>query len=112
VVQRARYALRPWPWILVALASMLVFPTLADIQAAFPESRSGADRPRHRVSRDAHLLPNGFRGLIVAALLAGLRLHDDDALELGIVVPHPRLLASLRESAGDRRRLHPQLGAS
>src|SRR5690606_23633258 len=32
----AHYALRPWPWILVALASILVFPTLDDIAAAFP----------------------------------------------------------------------------
>ena len=30
------YALRPWPWILTALASTLVFPTLRDISAALP----------------------------------------------------------------------------
>ncbi len=33
----AHYVLRPWPWILVALASILVFPQLSDIQAAFPD---------------------------------------------------------------------------
>jgi len=32
----AHYALRPWPWIIVALCSILVFPTLTDIQKAFP----------------------------------------------------------------------------
>src|SRR5947208_2285537 len=32
----AHYALRPWPWIIVALASMIVFPNLSDIAAAFP----------------------------------------------------------------------------
>src|SRR5687767_5091527 len=32
----AHYALRPWPWIIVALASLLVFPELSDIQHAFP----------------------------------------------------------------------------
>jgi len=30
------YALRPWPWILVALCSLIIFPNLSDIQAAFP----------------------------------------------------------------------------
>src|SRR5215216_8199112 len=32
----AHYALRPWPWIIVALSSLLVFPSLADIQREFP----------------------------------------------------------------------------
>ena len=66
----AHYALRPWPWILVALASMIVFPTLKDIQTAFPNLD-----PKligHDIAYPAMLtlLPNGFRGLIVAALLA------------------------------------------
>ena len=30
------YTVRPWPWILVALASLIVYPNLADIQTAFP----------------------------------------------------------------------------
>ena len=32
------YALRPWPWILVALASLVVFPDLTSIKEAFPIS--------------------------------------------------------------------------
>src|SRR6185437_5589713 len=32
----AHYVLRPWPWILVALASLIVYPELSDIQKAFP----------------------------------------------------------------------------
>jgi hypothetical protein len=31
------YALRPWPWILVALASLVVFPDVASLQARFPQ---------------------------------------------------------------------------
>jgi len=31
------YALRPWPWIIIALASLVVFPDLASIGAAFPD---------------------------------------------------------------------------
>ena len=32
----AHYVLRPWPWILVGLCSIIVYPELSDIQAAFP----------------------------------------------------------------------------
>lgn len=66
----AHYALRPWPWILVALASMIVYPQLSDIQAAFP----GMDPALlgHDIAYPAMLkfLPAGFLGLMVAGLLA------------------------------------------
>ena len=66
----AHYALRPWPWILVALASMLVFPQLDDIARAFPY----VDRSLigHDMAYPAMLtfLPSGFLGLMVAGLLA------------------------------------------
>ncbi len=66
----AHYALRPWPWILVALASLIVFPSVADIQAAFPnveESKLGDD-----LAYPAMLtfVPAGWLGLIIASLLA------------------------------------------
>jgi solute:Na+ symporter, SSS family len=66
----AHYALRPWPWILVALASMLVFPTLDDIARAFPY----VDRRLigHDLAYPAMLtfLPSGLLGLMIAGLLA------------------------------------------
>ncbi|MDP2322007.1 MAG: sodium:solute symporter family protein [Acidobacteriota bacterium] len=66
----AHYALRPWPWIIVALSSMLVFPELSDISAAFPYVE-----PRligHDMAYPAMLtfLPAGFLGLMVAGLLS------------------------------------------
>ncbi len=66
----AHYALRPWPWIIVALASMLVFPQLGDIARAFPYVD-----PRligHDMAYPAMLtfLPPGFMGLMIAGLLA------------------------------------------
>ncbi|MGB0839089.1 MAG: sodium:solute symporter family transporter, partial [Chitinophagales bacterium] len=33
----AHYAIRPWPWILIALASLVVFPELSTIQEVFPQ---------------------------------------------------------------------------
>ena len=66
----AHYALRPWPWILVALASLLVYPTLESIQAAFP----GLDPSivRHDLAYPAMLVfvPHGVLGLVVASLAA------------------------------------------
>ena len=66
----AHYALRPWPWILVALASMKVFPTLSDLERALPHVDPALIG--HDLAYPAMLLglPSGFKGLVVAALLA------------------------------------------
>jgi solute:Na+ symporter, SSS family len=66
----AHYVLRPWPWILVGLASILVYPELSDIQKAFPNLD-----PRlvgHDIAYPAMLkfLPVGFIGLMVGGLIA------------------------------------------
>ena len=66
----AHYVLRPWPWILVGLASLIVYPELADIQKAFPHLD-----PRligHDIAYPAMLkfLPVGFIGLMVGGLIA------------------------------------------
>lgn len=64
------YALRPWPWILVALASLVVFPDLASIQEAFPDITD--DKLGHDLAYSAMLtkLPSGLLGLVLASLVA------------------------------------------
>jgi len=64
------YALRPWPWILVALASLVVFPDVASIQEAFPNIAQ--DKLGHDLAYSAMLtkLPNGLLGLVLASLVA------------------------------------------
>ncbi|MEQ9301361.1 MAG: sodium:solute symporter family protein [Cyclobacteriaceae bacterium] len=64
------YAVRPWPWIMVALASLVVFPDLASIQEAFPNIT--ADKLGHDLAYPAMLtmLPSGLLGLVLAALIA------------------------------------------
>ncbi len=66
----AHYSLRPWPWILVALASLIVYPTLDSIQAAFPHLDPSI--VRHDLAYPAMLvfLPAGILGLVVASLAA------------------------------------------
>ncbi len=68
--QVAHYALRPWPWILVALASLIVFPDLDSLRAAFPVIE--ADVLRDDLAYPAMLtfLPAGLMGLVVASLAA------------------------------------------
>lgn len=66
----AHYALRPWPWIIVALCSLLVFPTLEDLRAAFPDVAENV--MRHDLAYPAMLtfLPSGLLGLVMASLIA------------------------------------------
>ena len=64
------YALRPWPWILVALASLVIFPDLNSIQTAFPNIT--ADKLGHDLAYPAMLtkLPTGLLGLVLASLIS------------------------------------------
>lgn len=79
----AHYALRPWPWILIALASVIVFPTLADLQAAFPDVE--ASKVGHDLAYPAmlSLLPSGLLGLVAASLLAAFMSTMSTQLNLG-----------------------------
>jgi len=67
----AHYVLRPWPWILVGLCSLIVFPSLQDIRAAFPNLD-----PKwlgHDIAYPAmvfKVLPVGWMGLMVGGLIA------------------------------------------
>lgn len=64
------YALRPWPWIVVALASLIVFPDLASLKEAFPHM------PDNKINDDLAypamltFLPTGLLGIVVASLIA------------------------------------------
>jgi Na+/proline symporter len=79
----AHYALRPWPWILIALASLIVFPELSDIQKAFPNLP--ADKLGHDVAYPAMLtlLPSGLLGLVAASLIAAFMSTMSTQLNLG-----------------------------
>ncbi len=66
----AHYALRPWPWIIVALASMLVFPEVADIRRALPHVDPALVGHDMAYSAMLTFLPPGILGLMVAGLLA------------------------------------------
>ncbi len=64
------YAIRPWPWILVAFCSLVVYPDLESLKVAFPEL------PAHQIANDMaypamiRMLPTGLMGVMAAALMA------------------------------------------
>lgn len=79
----AHYALRPWPWILIALASLVVFPSLADMQAVFPAISEG--KMGHDIAYPAMLtlLPSGLLGLVAASLIAAFMSTMSTQMNLG-----------------------------
>lgn len=65
----AHYALRPWPWIIVGLCSIIVFPDVASMQEAFPDAASVADDDMGYAAM-LTFIPTGWLGLVVASLTA------------------------------------------
>jgi Na+/proline symporter len=66
----AHYALRPWPWILVALASIIVYPSLESLAGRFPNVDPSIVRNDLAYPAMLVFVPHGMLGLIVASLAA------------------------------------------
>src|SRR6187549_913506 len=66
----AHYVLRPWPWIITALCSIIVYPDLASIQAAFPQADVSLIGHDSAFPAMLKFLPEGFVGLMIGGLLA------------------------------------------
>ncbi len=65
----AHYAFRPWPWILIALASLVVFPDLESLQKAFPHIDSKVINDDLAYPAMLSYLPHGLLGLVIASLV-------------------------------------------
>ena len=66
----AHYAIRPWPWILVALASLIVFPDIESLRTALPQVDPGIVDHDLAYPAMLSLLPTGVLGFVVASLVA------------------------------------------
>jgi solute:Na+ symporter, SSS family len=66
----AHYALRPWPWIIIALCSIVVFPDLDSIRTEFPNMDPAFINDDLAFSAMLSKLPHGLLGLVIAALIA------------------------------------------
>ena len=65
----AHYAFRPWPWILIALASLVVFPDLDSLQRAFPHIDAKVINDDLAYPAMLSYLPHGLLGLVIASLV-------------------------------------------
>lgn len=68
----AHYGMRPWPWIIIALSSLIIFPNISDMQAAFPHIP--VDKLGDDLAYSAMLtfLPTGLIGIVLASLIAAV----------------------------------------
>ncbi len=66
----AHYALRPWPWIIVALASIIIYPDLASIKAEFPAITGEYLKDDIAYPVMLSKIGPGWLGLVVASLIA------------------------------------------
>lgn len=66
----AHYALRPWPWIIIALASLIIFPNLDALQTAFPHIDSSTINDDLAYPAMLSFLPAGLLGVVIASLVA------------------------------------------
>ncbi len=66
----AHYALRPWPWIIVGLASLIIFPSLESLQVAFPKLAQSYIGHDLAYSAMLTFLPVGLLGLVATSLIA------------------------------------------
>lgn len=81
--QVMHYALRPWPWIVVALASTIVYPGLHDIASAFPAVQPGLIGNDIAYPAMLVFLPAGFAGFMVAGIFAAYRSTIETHLNWG-----------------------------
>ncbi len=66
----AHYALRPWPWIIIALASLILFPTIESIQTTFPHVDPALIKDDIAYPAMLTYLPKGLIGVVLASLIA------------------------------------------
>ena len=66
----AHYALRPWPWIVIGLASIVIYPNLESLQAAFPNLETSFVKNDLSYPAMLTFLPVGLLGIVITSLIA------------------------------------------
>ncbi|MDN3690699.1 sodium:solute symporter family protein [Cyclobacterium jeungdonense] len=77
------YAIRPWPWIIVALCSIIVFPDLDALRRAFPEADASIVQDDMAYPAMLSFMPVGIMGLVVTSLVAAYMSTLSTMLNLG-----------------------------
>lgn len=99
----AHYAVRPWPWIIVALASLVVYPDLESIREAFPGVAESVVNDDLAYSAMLTFLPSGWLGLVLVSLIAAYMSTISTHLNWGSsYVVHDFYRRFVRPTAGAR----------
>ncbi|MCG8608052.1 Na+:solute symporter [bacterium] len=86
----AHYALRPWPWIVVALISLVIYPDLSDPEIGYPKAV-------------LEFLPTGLKGMMIASFLAAFMSTIDTQLNWGAsLVVNDFYKRFIKKNADDR----------
>ena len=102
--QIAHYALRPWPWIIVALASLVVFPSLASIKEAFPDIEDKLVKDDLAYPAMLTFLPVGLLGVVIASLIAAFMSTISTHLNWGAsYIAHDFYGRFIDQKASDKR---------
>lgn len=100
------YALRPWPWIIVALASLVVFPDLSDLAARFPNIPE--DKLGHDLAYPAMItyLPPGLLGIVITSLAAAYMSTMSSQVNWGSgIIVNDFYLRFINPDASDRQQV-------
>jgi Na+/proline symporter len=99
----AHYALRPWPWIIVALASLVIYPDLDSLRSAFPKVDGAMLRDDLAYPAMMNRMPPGLLGLIATSLIASYMSTISTMLNWGSsYLVHDFWLRFLRPKASER----------
>ena len=97
------WVIRPWPWYVVGLCSVIVYPDLASIQAAFPKVDPALVHGDMAYPAMLTKVPNGWLGLVAASMMGALFSTVAAHLNLGSAyVVNDFWKRFVRPSAGDR----------
>ena len=97
------WVIRPWPWYVVGLCSVIVYPDLASIQAAFPKVDPALIHGDMAYPAMLTKVPNGWLGLVAASMMGALFSTVAAHLNLGSAyVVNDFWKRFVRPAAGDR----------
>src|SRR5690554_3345880 len=102
----AHYAIRPWPWIIIGLASLVVYPDLLSLRTAFPDFNP--DYVKNDLSYPAmlRLLPAGLLGLVITSLVAAFMSTISTHLNWGSsYVVNDFYARFIKKSAGEKEKV-------
>lgn len=102
----AHYAVRPWPWILVALASLVVFPDVESLRQAFPEVAADVVNDDFAYAAMLTFIPSGWIGVMAASLIAAYISTLATGLNMGSAyIVNDVYQRFVRRGAGEREKV-------